>query len=99
MSIEEKNKIGCWGNDSRECPYIVASSMATQCTHCGSCPEEEALSDLLVQYEKTKEPLTEEMIEQRVCEVFGGPEKQKALAADLKNRITEAIKSVGVPVQ
>lgn len=92
------NQIGCWGEDDRKCPYIVASSMATQCSHCGTCPEEEALSDLLIRYEKSKEPLTEEIIEEKANEVFGGPDKQRALAIDLKNRLTEAIKSKGVPI-
>jgi hypothetical protein len=50
-----------------------------------------SLPELLTQYEKACEPITDEYVEKRVREVFGNPEK---LEKALSEKIAGAINSV-----
>jgi hypothetical protein len=80
--------------EKKECPYIDARSMATECSINIVCPEQDALNDLVDLYKKTGKPVSEKHIEERIAEIFGGPEwveKKQAEIQDIKSRITEIL--------
>ena len=75
-----------------ECHYIIESSMATQCTHVGQCPEDEILESLIrLAKRRVNSTITEEDIWKRVRKLFHGPDDDPEFQKDLVFRLKSAL--------
>ena len=82
-----------------ECRYIVESSMATECTHVGECPEDAALEDLIqLGNERIDSTVTEADIRKRVLEIFQRPDNDPEFQEDLISRLKSALGYEGIHV-
>ena len=82
-----------------ECRYIVESSMATECTHVGECPEDAALEDLIrLGNERVDNTVTEADIRKRVLEIFQRPDNDPEFQEDLISRLKSALGYEGIRV-
>lgn len=81
--------------ETKECPYIDAKSMATECSINPICPEYDAYLTILNEYKKTGTHVTDKYLTEQIAEiVFGGHEwieKMRTEIEDIKARISEAI--------
>ena len=82
-----------------ECHYIVESSMATECTHVGECPEDAALEDLIrLGNERDDSTVTEADIWKRVRKIFSDPNNDPEFQKDLVFRLKSALGYEGIRV-
>ena len=65
-----------------KCRYIVESSMATQCTHVGQCPDAKR---------RVNSTITEKDIWKRVRKLFHGPDDDPEFQKDLVFRLKSAL--------